>query len=71
MRWQVVGRAGATARDVLATCRAIDHLSVNLIFIAMGIKAVSGLTSLVARQTGIFDLIDLIRQYDLGDRAGA
>ena len=60
--WQVAGQAGATAGDVLATCRGIDDLKVDLILISMGINDVSRLTSLMRWQARIFDLIFLIRQ---------
>lgn len=60
--WQVVGHVGATASDVLASCRGIDDLKVDLILISMGVNDVSGLTSLMRWQARIFDLILLIRQ---------
>lgn len=60
--WQVAGHAGATAGDVLATCRALDDLNADLILISMGINDVVGLTSLMRWQARIFDLVVMIRQ---------
>ena len=62
VNWQVARQPSATASDVLATCRAIDDLNVDLLLISMGVNDVSGLTSLMRWQASIFDLITLIRQ---------
>lgn len=60
--WQVAEQGGATVSDLLARCREMDHLNVDLILICVGINDVTGLTSLMRWQAGIFDLIFLIRQ---------